>query len=656
MSQDDAPPSVVGSAAGGAGESSWCGPAHDVVAGLDAITQAAALVIGAGTLTLSDGELRDALAATWRVRARVEAAYLHVLAALDAREGAVPGAGPGRAGREFLVHALTSTHAAAAADVAAAHALDADTGALPVMGAALATGEVSRAHADVAVRLLRRIPAHLAAQVDEEGVSGAARIDAFLTDYAKTQSPRDVDRLAAQVLATMAPDRADRYDPDACTRRRASWVTDSTGMLVGRFQLDPASGAIVKTALESFLRRTAVQDQPADHAGHPAAPGHAGDGASADAGDHAGDGAGAGAGDDGANESGGSAGSSEQQQVLPVADERSGGQRAADALTAMAAAAMRAADRAENRAESGQGGGGVGQPATHVVIIATPEQVAAARRATPGPVDPATHTPETPPATEPRATSQHSQAGQHCEAGAHSDAGPTGPHGAAGPNSAAGAHDETNLPAEPGLPDWLGAPRGADTHASASAYPDADADAGVTGLAVCTQTGPLRPGAFARLACDAVFHLLVRDHKGAVLHLGRATRLATPAQRRALAARDRGCIAPGCATPPALCEAHHVRWWRHAGGTDLDNLALVCIRHHSAIHTGHWQLTMIDGVPWVIPPHWADPHRRPRRNTLHHDEHTARRLGQQLRLRLPADLVEPAQLPDDHPASNPDPP
>jgi len=63
------------------------------------------------------------------------------------------------------------------------------------------------------------------------------------------------------------------------------------------------------------------------------------------------------------------------------------------------------------------------------------------------------------------------------------------------------------------------------------------------------------------------------------------------------------------------CDAHHVQWWRHGGATDLQNLVLTCSAHHSGIHAGTWQLTIINGVPWVIPPHWLDPHQRPVRNT-----------------------------------------
>jgi len=69
-----------------------------------------------------------------------------------------------------------------------------------------------------------------------------------------------------------------------------------------------------------------------------------------------------------------------------------------------------------------------------------------------------------------------------------------------------------------------------------------------------------------------------------VLAAGRSTRLVTPGQRAALNARDRGCVLPGCDRPPEWCEAHHLIEWIDGGPTDLDNLVLVCRRHHTMLH------------------------------------------------------------------------
>jgi HNH endonuclease len=65
------------------------------------------------------------------------------------------------------------------------------------------------------------------------------------------------------------------------------------------------------------------------------------------------------------------------------------------------------------------------------------------------------------------------------------------------------------------------------------------------------------------------------------------TRLATPAQQRALLARDRCCAYPGCGRTRHL-RAHHLVHHAHGGPTRLDNMALVCPRHHRVIHQPGW--------------------------------------------------------------------
>ena len=101
---------------------------------------------------------------------------------------------------------------------------------------------------------------------------------------------------------------------------------------------------------------------------------------------------------------------------------------------------------------------------------------------------------------------------------------------------------------------------------------------------------------------------------------------AGPHARRAVKARDGGCIIPGCHAPPAWCDAHHVRWWSKGGRTDVDNLALLCPRHHTAVHAGIWDVEMRHGLPWARPPTWADPERRWRRNTYQHHRDQAHQL------------------------------
>ena len=72
--------------------------------------------------------------------------------------------------------------------------------------------------------------------------------------------------------------------------------------------------------------------------------------------------------------------------------------------------------------------------------------------------------------------------------------------------------------------------------------------------------------------------------------------------RRALVARDRGCVVNHCNRPPAWCDGHHVVWWTPGGKTALGNLALVCGRHHRMLHEEGWTLERKDGRWLARPP------------------------------------------------------
>ena len=130
----------------------------------------------------------------------------------------------------------------------------------------------------------------------------------------------------------------------------------------------------------------------------------------------------------------------------------------------------------------------------------------------------------------------------------------------------------------------------------------------------------LAPGVLARLACDSVLYRILTDSRGAVLHHGRRQRYASPAQKRALAARDGGCVIPACGAPPEWTDAHHLTPWAEGGGTDIDNLVLMCGRHHTDHHAGLYPIEMREGVPWVRLPSWQDTSRPWLRNTTaqHH--------------------------------------
>ena len=81
-------------------------------------------------------------------------------------------------------------------------------------------------------------------------------------------------------------------------------------------------------------------------------------------------------------------------------------------------------------------------------------------------------------------------------------------------------------------------------------------------------------------------------HAPGALNLGRSTRVANRAQRRALHGLYRTCAVPGCGVDYRWCKLHHIIWWRHGGHTNLDNLLPLCERHHHAIHDRRWTITL----------------------------------------------------------------
>lgn len=95
---------------------------------------------------------------------------------------------------------------------------------------------------------------------------------------------------------------------------------------------------------------------------------------------------------------------------------------------------------------------------------------------------------------------------------------------------------------------------------------------------------PLSPETTRRIACDASIVTLV-EADGEPLSVGRKTRSIPPAIRRALASRDRCCAFPGC-EQERFVDAHHLVHWANGGETSLDNLVLLCRRHHRLVHEG----------------------------------------------------------------------
>ncbi|WP_420438113.1 HNH endonuclease signature motif containing protein [Candidatus Poriferisodalis sp.] len=107
----------------------------------------------------------------------------------------------------------------------------------------------------------------------------------------------------------------------------------------------------------------------------------------------------------------------------------------------------------------------------------------------------------------------------------------------------------------------------------------------VPGAVATTETGTVLGVADARkIACDTRVIPVVMSGLGEVLDVGRATRTIPPAIRRALIARDQGCVWPGCDRAPIHCDGHHIQHWLDDGPTSLVNLALLCHSHHHRLH------------------------------------------------------------------------
>src|SRR5436853_1216800 len=101
---------------------------------------------------------------------------------------------------------------------------------------------------------------------------------------------------------------------------------------------------------------------------------------------------------------------------------------------------------------------------------------------------------------------------------------------------------------------------------------------------------PISSASLQRMACDCSVTRVLLSQESVVVDIGRSRRMITGPARKALNARDGHCRWPGCERPASWCDGHHVIHWIDGGGTDLDNLVLLCRRHHRMVHEGGWQL------------------------------------------------------------------
>ena len=182
--------------------------------------------------------------------------------------------------------------------------------------------------------------------------------------------------------------------------------------------------------------------------------------------------------------------------------------------------------------------------------------------------------------------------------------------------------------------------------------------------AVCSQTvldedGGIHVSAATarRLACDAAKVEMQHGVNGEILDVGRRTRTISPALRRALASRDGHCRFPGCRN--RRTDAHHLVHWADGGETVLENLVLLCRRHHRAVHEEGFRITLDaagevaftrpDGRPFpqaAPPPLWtgealAPVNERLEQEGIEIDAHTAtpRWKGERVDMNWTVDLL-----------------
>jgi len=93
-----------------------------------------------------------------------------------------------------------------------------------------------------------------------------------------------------------------------------------------------------------------------------------------------------------------------------------------------------------------------------------------------------------------------------------------------------------------------------------------------------------------RLACDAAITPVFVGSESDQPQAGQTSRSISGSQRRALVVRDKGCRFPGCDRPPDWTDAHHLQHWADGGKHVMDNLVLLCRRHHRKVHEEGWHL------------------------------------------------------------------
>ena len=93
-----------------------------------------------------------------------------------------------------------------------------------------------------------------------------------------------------------------------------------------------------------------------------------------------------------------------------------------------------------------------------------------------------------------------------------------------------------------------------------------------------------------RHCCDGKAVVITETSGGEPLAIGRKSRVIPKAIERAVRARDNNCCRfPGCNNRRFL-HCHHVEHWANGGDTAMNNLILLCTKHHALVHEGGYRI------------------------------------------------------------------
>ncbi|MER7445361.1 DUF222 domain-containing protein [Microbacterium sp. NPDC097977] len=121
--------------------------------------------------------------------------------------------------------------------------------------------------------------------------------------------------------------------------------------------------------------------------------------------------------------------------------------------------------------------------------------------------------------------------------------------------------------------------------------------------------GQLPVSVAAHVGCSGTIQRVMFD-EGRIIAITTTDRVFTVHQRRAIIARDKECLIPGCHVPASWCEIHHVTEHAKGGPTHTDNGVPLCWWHHRSLGKSGWEIRMNDGIPQVRGPVWWDPDQR----------------------------------------------